>query len=335
MIKNELMTTGDRDKYAHIFDKLGPVKSDYIAPTNEEITEKQDHETISILSDLFDEDIGSMEFFTSDYADSWKDKEDTIIKMTEEFSISADSLEARTEAENIERFEDSQFIFNRKIAEDKGLTEPDFSQSTEYVISQSTPEYAKKLGHNSYKRVEQVKASGGFGSQPNRSNTGFGHPTPKHEHVQSGYGSRGSVNNKTTPNKKAEAVKHSANEVFPDINSAVVSIGSQPMPGWVKSAAEVKKEQEERSYFEQYTKNRPWWKKALSNTKSFIKGKKGRVMLKFGTYLAMNLAMGVFSKRLEFENSKQMTAMFAFMMGSFFLSRELSEEGINMNGFGY
>lgn len=321
MRKQELMLTGKMDKYAHIFDNMAPVESEF-----KSISEDDQHaqiltETSNKLSEFFGFNVGSMDEFATSFVEQHSEE----LKDTYENSIvKEDTLSARTEKENEKRFQDSQFIFQRRVAESKNLTEPDWSKSTDYVMSQSEPGYGEKLSNNRFKEMERLQtrtaAPAGFGQQTARpASTGF-----DNAYRNPGTGTT-TTNKQTTQNNEPR----SAMDAFSDMNAEVQKVGRQRIKGW-NTATE-----EEMGYFEAYAHNTPWWKKSLRKAKSFVKGKKGKITLKVGMLLALNMGMAVFSKRYKFEDGKQMAAMFAFMMTSFFITRELSEEGIELGGFGF
>jgi hypothetical protein len=54
--------------------------------------------------------------------------------------------------------------------------------------------------------------------------------------------------------------------------------------------------------------------------------------MKVSAVLALQLAMAIFGKKYEFENFMQLITMFSLMVGSFFLTRELAEEGLDVTG---
>lgn len=314
MRKQELMLTGKVDKYAHIFDKIAPSGIEFKPISEDERHALKLEETSNNLTDFFGFNVGSMEEFTSSFIEQHSEE----LKSTYENSIvKEDALSARTDEENEKRFVDSQFIFQRRVAESKDLTEPDFSKSTQYVASQNEPAYGEKLANNRFREMDRVQSrTTGFGQQPVRPTTAsFGTPGA----------SKPASPNQTTQNTGPR----DAMDAFSDMNSEVQKVGRQHIKGWNDSV------EDEAGYFEAYANSTPWWKKSLRKAKLFMKGKKGKITLKVGMLLALNMGMAVFSKRYQFENGKQMAAMFGFMMTSFFITRELSEEGIDLGGFGF
>jgi hypothetical protein len=74
-----------------------------------------------------------------------------------------------------------------------------------------------------------------------------------------------------------------------------------------------------------------WWRK----TKDFFKSKKGRVMVKVGLLMAMQLGMAIIGRKYEFGGFGQAAAFLGMMLGTFYISKELQAEGVNIpGGFG-
>lgn len=317
MRKNELALAGKVDKFKHIFDNLGPLESEIKSISDDEQHAQILQQTSGSLAEFFGiQGDFSIEEFTTSFVDNASEE----LKEKFESSITKEeNLSARTEEENEKRYKDSQFIFQRRIAESKELTEPDWSKSTDYVISQSTPGYAEKLGHSSYKQLNQM-------NQSKPVTSGFGRPAQP-QTKGSTYATGSAQSNSTQTNEQTGPVD--AMDAFGSMNAEIQKLGRQKIKGWNE------KSEDEIGYFEAFARNTPWWKKSLRKAKLFIKGKKGKITLKVAMLLGLNMGMAVFSKRYEFENGKQMTAMFAFMMTSFFLTRELSEEGVDLGGFGF
>lgn len=310
MSKQELMVTGVFDKYAHIFENLGKnVQTELKSVSYEEKHEEVLQARTNDLSDFFGFDIGSVENFTQSLmAEVGDELNDTY----ESSIVKQDKLDARTKEENEERFKESQFVFQRSVAEKQNLTEPEWSKSTDYVVEKDQPGYAQKMSNQSYKKMDYATKSG------------YGTDTKK------GYQS-GSSSSSWDKNKSAKTDEPTeATYAFGYMNNEVQNIATQRIPDWNRPSKE-----EASSHFEQYARNVPWWKKGIRKAKSFVKSKKGRITAKMAILIGMNMGMAVMSKRMKFENGQQMVGMFAFMITSFFITRELTEEGVNLNGFSF
>lgn len=311
MTKQELMVTGVFDKYAHIFENMGrnvqtELKSVSYDEKHEEVLQSRTND----LSDFFGFDIGSVENFTQSLMSEVGEE---LHETYEASIVKEEKLDARTKEENEERFKESQFVFRRAAAEKQNLTEPEWSKSTDYVVEKDQPGYAQKLSNQGHKKMEYASHSG-YGSD-----------------AKKGYQSSTSSNSwsdKKKTDKTDEPTE--ATYAFGYMNNEVQNIATQRIPDWNKKSAE-----EASGHFEQYARNVPWWKKGIRKAKSFVKSKKGRITAKMAILIGMNMGMAVMSKRLKFENGQQMVGMFAFMISSFFLTRELTEEGINLNGFSF
>jgi hypothetical protein len=73
-----------------------------------------------------------------------------------------------------------------------------------------------------------------------------------------------------------------------------------------------------------------WWRR----TKEFLGGKKGRIMIKFGALLALQLGMAVIGKKYSFDNLWQASGFLCMMLGTFFITKELHAEGFDPRGVG-
>jgi hypothetical protein len=82
-------------------------------------------------------------------------------------------------------------------------------------------------------------------------------------------------------------------------------------------------------------RERSWGKKSLwKRTKEWVSGKKGRIMIKFGALLALQLGMAVIGKKYSFENLWQASGFLCMMLATFFITKELQAEGFDARGVG-
>jgi hypothetical protein len=73
-----------------------------------------------------------------------------------------------------------------------------------------------------------------------------------------------------------------------------------------------------------------WWRR----TKEWISGKKGRIMIKFGALLVLQLGMAVIGKKYKFDNLWQASGFLCMMLATFFITKELQSEGFDARGVG-
>lgn len=70
-------------------------------------------------------------------------------------------------------------------------------------------------------------------------------------------------------------------------------------------------------------------KRTIKKMKLLLKTRKFKITMKVGALMALNLATGVITKQVEFENIGQILTLLGISLSTFFLSRELAEEGIS------
>lgn len=76
-------------------------------------------------------------------------------------------------------------------------------------------------------------------------------------------------------------------------------------------------------------------KRQINKFKAFIKTKRFRVTMKVASLIGLNIAMGVVTKQIQFENTGQMLALLGISVSTFYLSRELTEDGISFGNFAF
>lgn len=96
------------------------------------------------------------------------------------------------------------------------------------------------------------------------------------------------------------------------------------VPDWNADQEEVQEATERIEKFE----SNPI-KRTIKKMKLLMKTRKFRITMKVGALMALNLATGVITKQVEFENIGQILTLLGISLSTFFLSRELAEEGIS------
>lgn len=85
-------------------------------------------------------------------------------------------------------------------------------------------------------------------------------------------------------------------------------------------------------------KTQGWGKYAHKNlwqkTKAFFKSDRGRILIKVGALMTIQLGMAVVGKKYAFEHLWQAGAFLCMMLGTFFITKELQRDGYDMRGFG-
>lgn len=296
--RNALVTTGDGGKYAHIFDNMDFNKQDYVAPTEDEQYERELEETNAMLADFFDmgqaneEEIARF-LHIQDETSQTVNAEKLIVEEEEEQDVIS-------EKEREKDYEERQFVYKRETAEREDLIEPSWSTSTDQVVNDNRPSFSD-IGQRSTSRLNSATSSSMSSSTSTSGTTSSSGSTQQ----------RG-------PRK--------AMDEFQRMNANVQRLGTQRTTGWT----DYKETEEE--YFAQYAKNMPFWKRGMRKARNFFKSGKGRITMKMGIVIALQMAMAVFGKKYEFENAGQMAIMFSLMLASFFMTRELSGEGLDVSG---
>lgn len=280
------------------------------APEDKELFETERVETFGKINDFFglSDDANPFEFI---------DFIETTTSTLEEkyqgnmFERQVDKVEAFTEKEVIERQEVPITTFER----------PRRKERDEDSVERESREF----------RLDMERQSGGFTKRTEaEKNSRYGGMTSGYTKTSSGtnsYANRTSTANKTTT-KKEDGKPSKAIDHFFSMNDSVQRVGASSVRGWTK-----KQETDERDNYDKFGSPVRGWRKWVRKAKKIVKGNKGRIMLKVGATIALQFGMAVFGKKYEFENAGQMAMMFSMMLGTFFLSRELAEDGIDISGF--
>lgn len=300
MTRNALaLVGGEQGKYSHIFKDVDFDDRNYEVPSEDEQFAAEEAKALNVLADIFDlgPDINMNDieqFSTYQQEDADKTFAEKLVQKEEE------TLDTVTEAEREKEFDERQVVYERDSAEREGLTTPSWSQSTDQVIDNSN--------RRSFADVNQS-------SSHLRQATGT---TPS--------SSAPPIGGSTTSSSTQRGTRKAGDEFQRMIGSIQRLAAQRTNNRWV----DYKETEEE--YFARFANNTPFWKRGMRKVRNFFKGGKGRITLKMGIVIALQLGMSVFGKKYEFENMGQMIAMFSFMLASFFMSRELAEEGLDVSG---
>lgn len=120
------------------------------------------------------------------------------------------------------------------------------------------------------------------------------------------------------------------NALFARFTGSAQEMAYTNVPGWDDDVEEV---EEERERIEKFETNP--FKRTIEKMKLFMKTKKFRITMKVGALMALNLATGIITKQVEFESIGQILTLLGISLSTFYLSRELSEEGINEGVMAY
>ena len=207
---------------------------------------------------------------------------------------------------HVKNFEQHHKVFTKEKKEEWienfKEAEKDVENGTDDYVKDSTPFEPKEQFKRS---IEHSRGTGG---------TRYG----------GGYGGSSSGKDSTKSNSyyKNENEKEPANlnMEMPRITDEVMKNASQSVPGW-----------RERPQDKYSWGRKPGWKKRI---KRFFKKKKVHIMAKVGMIMALQLGMAMIGKRYEFEGMGQMAVFLGMMMGIFYLTRELAEDGFDARGMG-
>ena len=71
-----------------------------------------------------------------------------------------------------------------------------------------------------------------------------------------------------------------------------------------------------------------------SRTKEWFNSDEGTIMLKVGAFISLETALGIMTKKFEFDGALQAVSFIGMMLGVFAIGRELSVEGLNPKNYG-
>lgn len=297
--RNALVTIGEGGKYGHIFDNMDFNKQDYVAPTEDEQFEKEREQQNAHLADFFDLGGGANEEIISRFMFD-QEQETEVINAEKLVEDAEDELDVISEKEREKDFEERQFVYKRDAAQREDLIEPAWSNSSDQVVNANRPSYSDMTQRSSERLRSTSSSSAATGSSATTGSSSA-----------SGSAQRGT---------------RKAMDEFQRMNANVQRLGTQRTNGWT----DYKETEEE--YFSQFAKNTPFWKRGIRKVRNFLKSGKGRITMKMGIVIALQMAMAVFGKKYEFESMGQMAMMFSLMLASFFMTRELSGEGLDVSG---
>jgi hypothetical protein len=231
--------------------------------------------------------------------DLMKEDIETLEEQMKDDVIKVEELEAETEDPfHLQRFENEQKVFQKRRVEEAKEAKRETSTSTDYVKDE------KSYGGTGYSTYNKPSAGYTYGGNKTYSSYSGG-----------GY---------TQPNKSASGdgkVKDPKrlNEDVGFIASKVQDVAAQKVNGWKEKAQETG------------WGGKPSWKRRIRN---FFRTKKARILLKTGMLMTLQLGMAIVGKKYEFEGMGQAAMFLGMMMGVFYLTRELVEDGFDPRGFG-
>lgn len=137
----------------------------------------------------------------------------------------------------------------------------------------------------------------------------------------------GTTNKTTTPNNEKDygEMRQRYNAFFRTVVSNNFAIGTQRMAGWSDDKRYTKKLIEKENRYENSE-----FKKQVNKVKHFLKSKRFKITAKVTALVCLNIVMGITTKTIEFESTRQMLTLIGISVGSFYISRELTEDGISL-----
>lgn len=313
----DLMVTGSNERFKDIFKNSEFSASNYQAPTEDDMENAEKQEALNVFAEFFDLGDGLKAEDTLEYLQSQADlaREENLKREKEQDP--PPPLEVLTEEEFEKEYEDSQYVYTQKRAEEEGVTPPDWSKSTDTVVD---PDQRREHFDSVMNKSESKLRSSTQSSQSTNGNQ-WGTST-------GGYtGSARSESSGSQP--KSDGTKRKAIDDFDRMHKSVqhVSFSGKNRDNWNQQAPD-----DDEAYFAQFSSKVPFWKKGMRKAKRFLKSGKGRITMKMAVVIALQMSMAVFGKKYEFENAGQMAIMFSLMLASFFMTRELSQEGFDVTG---
>lgn len=306
---NALVLTGREEKYAHIFTSDSMEYKHQQVPTDDEQFAAENEASRKLFADIFglsedtpqDQIMSFLQGHKDEVLEANKDKDIPIPE--EELTVMSDE---QREKEYIE----SQNVFRRREveeAEEKGLTTPSFSKSTDDVVGSASRE---DLWNRSQEELYNQQQQRKWDNKPTGART--------EPHVTR------DTTSGTTPTGRQP---RKAIDGFQDMNASIQRLGTQRSSVWRASKVESDEE-----YFAQFAKSVPWWKRQVRKGRNFMRSNKGRITAKMGIVLMLQMCMAVYGKKYEFEGKQQMFGMFTLMLASFYMTKELSEDGFDVSG---
>lgn len=328
MRDNFSLATTDNNFLDELKRKYDSEKQVIVAPTNDEMYAAQVDSNMDLLASFFD--LGSPEEARMVFEEAARGQTNETI----------DTIMSTTEKENEGRVQEDETIramsledANKKYGEEAGDVF-DVPQSR-FTPHENKDVVSENSGNNTYSSMERSKQQNYY-NQMNRSTstTSSTSSSTNNRSNQSSPLRSATSNSQSSSNSNAnrgntgdEPVR--AMDYFGDMNSSIQRLAIQRTSGWNKDA------EPEDEIISRSMRRAKWHKKAIYKAKRFFKTGKGRITIKMGIAMALQIAMGVVGKRYEFDNAGQMAMMFSMMLASFFITRELAEEGIDATGIGF
>lgn len=238
---------------------------------------------------------GGMEASVADLADLYKEDIEQLEEETKKEVIKEEQLKVETDDPFFEKkFEEEKSTFLRRRLEEK-----DTSATRQPEHSRSTNYVVNSSGNPAYGNSGGYWSSGGYSSSSSNSTVNRPLSTPAGPKA----GDKSNI-----MNDLGRAMGNTQNVAW---NTPKLE-PEQPKDGW-----------------EGYGKKN-WWQK----TKAWLKGKPGRVMVKVAGFMALQLGIALVSKKYVFDNWWQPVFFLSAMVGTFWMSKSLQQDGFDMRGLG-
>lgn len=265
--------------------------------TNEELIAAERQDVDALLNEFFDFENG-----LDDLVENYKEDIEMLAEKNKDDVIKRADLKANTEDPyHLKEYEKQRTVFSRKVLEDKKeslVGTMDYSTSTDYVktdIPKTSSGYATRSSNRSY----GSSTSSTYGT---KSTTSYGTSSTK----------------PNGPPKSGDEINLSDRISY--VAENVMDVAIKPVKGWTDRVEETG-----------WGSGKKSWKRKI---KSFFKSKKANVLLKTGMLMTLQLGMAMVGKKYKFEGAGQTAAFLGMMMGVFYLTRELAEDGFDPRGFG-
>lgn len=265
--------------------------------------------------DLFAEEMRLQEeAFMNFFGDAFHSIEEaqSVIEEIGEQAVQATNSLVMKDAEDLKETTIEQIIERQKKTEGEEFQRAQAQERSGVTVTDTT-----KAGNGYAEPVEtwrerQQSSSSGY-------NSGYGKPSST---TSTSSTSRSQA---SAPRKEGEIPK--AIDDFPRMNDSVQRMAMQRSTRWSQPAP--------KEAGDEYIHYAKWHLKFKHKCRKFFKSGKGRITTKVAALILLQLGMGVVGKRYQFENAGQMAMMFTMMVGSFFLTRELAEDGFDPTGFAF
>lgn len=334
----------DNDKYAEQFGDLADVVKQIKQNSIDEAKrfEEQQEESLNKLNAAFGTENATFEDLDAMFEEALqnqdpKDKEDLEVKY-----VKTEELKAVTEEEMKERYKkltdvSGDFNINTFKEGDKAMTPEEkrlSEERTQKAIDMGMPiettdgKRGDPFSNSSKNRlnggVERKTAGGKFFGETDFTNSNFGSPTPPTKKTFAKTNKRNNANETINENDSENEVRlKKFNNFFNGINQYVQHLGTQRVKGWREDKV---REEQELKRMNRGVKSPV--KRMVNRMKAFARTKRFRMTMKVATLMGLNLSTAILTKQVEFENVAQMLMVLGISVTTFYLSRELTEDGL-------